>query len=224
MAAASIFLVDDHAVIAAPLAMALEASGFGPVVAAATDDLSPEAVLATARELRPDIVLLDLHLGAGHSGHPLVAPLAELGAAVVLFTASQDPLVVAPALRAGAVAVIDKAISFDRLVTALRELASTGHLLTVDERDELLRLLGEHEADQAERHRPFARLTPREAEVLRSLIDGRSPKEIARSASASVSTIRGHIQGVLTKLDVSSQREALALARTAGWPPPDPSS
>lgn len=212
-------LVDDHAVIAAPLRMALEASGFGPVTAADTDDLSVASVLRTADELRPDIVLLDLNLGTGESGLPMVAPLSDLGAAVVLFTASQDPLLVTPALRAGAVAVIDKSISFDRLVAALRQLGDRGELLTLEERGELLRLLEEHEADLAERHRPFAALTAKEGEVLRALIAGRSPKEIARGTGSSVSTVRGHIQGVLGKLDVSSQREAFALARERGWPP-----
>ena len=66
--------------------------------------------------------------------------------------------------------------------------------------------------------RPFAALTTRETEVLTGLVDGFAPKQIALSEGISVSTVRGHIQRVLRKLDVSSQREALAMARHSGWP------
>lgn len=52
------------------------------------------------------------------------------------------------------------------------------------------------------------------------LVAGKAPKQIAHANGISVSTVRGHIQGVLSKLDVSTQREALAMARDAGWPLP----
>ncbi len=214
----SVLLVDDHAVIAEPLTTALEASGFGPVVAASTADLSPQAVLATASSVRPDIVLLDLHLGADRSGLPMVAPLAELGAKVVLFTASNDPMLLAEGLRAGAEAVVDKATPFHRLVAALGELAAGNPLMTEAEREALLAVLDAHLAQERARLHPFQALTEREAQVLRLLIDGRSPKAIARAEGISLSTVRGHIDRILSKLDVSSQREALALARAAGWP------
>lgn len=216
---ASVLLVDDHAVIAVPLMMALESSGFGPVVAADPDDLSPEAVLAMAGSVRPDIVLLDLHLGGNRLGLPMIAPLVEMGAKVILFTATKDPRLVARGLRGGAEAVVDKATPFDRLVAALTDLAAGRPLLAEDEREALLEVLEAHFAEEEARLRPFQALTGREDQVLRQLIGGRSPKEIARAEAISVSTVRGHIDRILAKLGVSSQREALAMARAAGWPP-----
>ena len=215
---ASVLLVDDHAVIAVPLMMALEASGFGPVVTADPDDLSQEAVLARAASLGPDIVLLDLHLGAGRLGLPMIDPLTELGAKVILFTASNDPRLIAKSLRAGALAVIDKATPFHRLVAALTQAAAGQPLLADDEREALLEALEANFAEEDALRRPFEALTAREAQVLRLLIDGRSPKEIARIELISLSTVRGHIDRTLSKLGVSSQREALAQARAAGWP------
>jgi two-component system nitrate/nitrite response regulator NarL len=215
---ASVLLVDDHAVIAVPLRMALEASGFGPVVTADVDDLSMEAVLGTAESVRPDIVLLDLHLGGERLGLPMIPPLVEIGSKVILFTATNDPRLVARGLRGGALAVVDKATPFHRLVSALTDLAAGRQLMTDEERDGLVEALELQLAEEAARLRPFEGLTAREAQVLRQLIDGRSPKEIARTESISVSTVRGHIDRVLAKLNVSSQREALALARAAGWP------
>lgn len=215
---ASVLLVDDHAVIAVPLKMALEASGFGPVVTADPDDLSPEAVLAAATSLRPHIVLLDLHLGRDQLGLPMIDPLIQLGAKVILFTATTDPRLIARSLRAGALAVIDKATPFHRLVAALGQLAAGQPLMADDERDALLEALEANFAEEDARRRPFEALTGREGQVLRLLIDGRSPKEIARVEAISLSTVRGHIDRALSKLGVRSQREALALARAAGWP------
>lgn len=215
---ASVLLVDDHAVIAAPLMMALQASGFGPVVAADVDDLSEAAILGLAAEVGPDIVLLDLHLAKDRLSLAMIGPLVESGAKVILFTASDDPRLLAAGLRAGAEAVIDKAMPFHQLVSALRELAAGGELMAADEREALLELLEANFVEEEARLRPFRSLTPREAQVLEHLIGGRSPKEIARSEGISVSTVRGHIDRVLAKLAVSSQREALAAARTAGWP------
>ncbi len=216
---ASVLLVDDHAVIAVPLMMALESSGFGPVVAADPDDLSPEAVLAMAGSVQPDIVLLDDHLAGDRLGLPMITPLVEMGAKVILFTATKDPRLVARGLRGGAEAVVDKATPFHRLVAALSDLAAGRPLMADDEREALLEVLEAHFAEEEARLRPFEALTGREAQVLRQLIDGRSPKEIARAEAISVSTVRGHIDRVLAKLGVSSQREALAMARAAGWPP-----
>ncbi|HVE47702.1 MAG TPA: response regulator transcription factor [Acidimicrobiales bacterium] len=216
----SVLLVDDHEVIAVPLTMALEASGFGPVVAVPVDDLSPEAVMAKAGALRPDIVLLDLHLGGDRLGLPMIDPLVGLGAKVVLFTASNDPLLLARGLRAGAEAVIDKAMPFHRLVGALTELAAGTPLMSTEEREALLDVLEAHLAQEEALLKPFTTLTPREAQVLRDLIDGQSPKQIARREGISVSTVRGHIDRVLGKLGASSQREALAMARAASWPKP----
>ena len=215
---ASVLLVDDHAVIAVPLMMALESSGFGPVVAADPDDLSPEAVLAMAGSVRPDIVLLDLHLGGDRLGLPMIAPLVEMGAKVILFTATKDPRLVARGLRGGAEAVVDKATPFHRLVAALTQVAAGQPRLADDEREGLLEALEANFAEEDALRRPFDALTAREAQVLRLLIDGRSPKEIARIEVISLSTVRGHIDRTLSKLGVSSQREALAQARAAGWP------
>lgn len=215
---ASILLVDDHAVIAAPLAMALEASGFRRVAAADPESLDVDMVVTQARAIEADIVLLDLHLGGDRVGLPMVEPLIAGGAKVVLFTASQEPHLIASALRAGAEAVIDKAMPFHRLVAALEELSNGREFMPPDERAALIEALDHHESERAALHEPFDLLTDREAEVLRFLIDGESPKQIARRENISISTVRGHIQRALSKLDVSSQREALAMARAAGWP------
>jgi two-component system nitrate/nitrite response regulator NarL len=215
---ASILIVDDHAVIAASVVMALRSQGFETVVAADAEDLSIETVLDTARSIDANIVLLDLYLGGDRLGVPMIAPLVGLGAKVLLFTANADPPLVVASLRAGAEAVVDKAMSFEKVVATLRLVADGRELMPIDEREALIEALDEQSAGDRERLRPFAELTDREAHVLRRLIDGDSPKQIARDDAISLSTVRRHVEGIFRKLEVNSQREALGKARAAGWP------
>ena len=214
----SVLLVDDHAVIAEPLKLALAAYGFNQVQAVDTRDLTLKAVTATARQVNAEIVLLDLHLGGHQVGVPMIAPLRDMGARVVLFTASKDPRLMAAGLRAGAEAVIDKAMAFDKLVAVLVDLAGGRELMPTEERTALIEAFEQQFAGEDQLRRPFETLTDREGQVLRRLIDGDSPKQIAQDDGVSVKTVRGHIERILEKLGVNSQREALALARAAQWP------
>ncbi len=90
--------------------------------------------------------------------------------------------------------------------------------MTEDERSGLLDSVERHEKAERALRQPLDALTKREAEVLAALIAGAAPKQIAAGNGTSISTVRGHIQRVLSKLDVATQREALAVARHAGWP------
>ena len=121
-------------------------------------------------------------------------------------------------LRRGAEAVLDKAMSFEGLVGVLRRLSSGSCAMTVEERSALLESIQRHSDAERALHQPFTALTTREAEVFAALVAGTAPKQIANMNRITISTVRGHIQRVLSKLDVSNQREALAMARHAGWP------
>ncbi len=148
----------------------------------------------------------------------MIAHLVQLGAKVLLFTASTDPKLIVAGLRAGAEAVVDKAMSFEKLVGTLRQLCAGQELMPGVEREALIEALDERSAAERDRLGPFDALTEREAHVLRRLIDGDSPKHIARGEGISLSTVRSHVERILRKLEVNSQREVLALARAAGWP------
>lgn len=215
---ASIMIVDDHPVIAASMAVALRAHGFEPVVAVAPENLSVGGVVDTARSVQPDIVMLDLFLGGDRLGVPMIAPLVELGAKVLLFTASSDPKLTVASLRAGAEAVLTKAMAFDKVIDTLKDLAAGRQVMPREEREALIEALDQRSAHERERLRPFDALTEREAHVLRRLIDGDSPKQIARDEAISLSTVRSHVEKIFRKLSVNNQRQALGLARTAGWP------
>ena len=211
MTAGSVLIVEDHGLLADSLRYALQAEG---LQAEAVIPTSADEVLTAAEELAPTVVLLDLELG-GQIGAsvPLIAPLQRLGAQVVMVTGITDRARLAECLEAGATGLINKAAPFDELVQAVAEVAELGTLIPRHQRDELLSELRQQRVEQQRRMEPFERLTPREREVLRALMEGKSAETIAREAFVSLATVRSQIRSVLMKLGVNSQLAAVALVR-----------
>lgn len=215
MRGVSVVLVEDHALLAQSLGIALHAEGYDVTVPPVHD---PDQLLADVLAARPDVVLLDLDLGeGGGDGSDLVAPLTQAGARVVIVSGVTDPLRIAGAVEAGAVGHVRKSRPIEELMSATARVAAGEPLLGADERHRLLTQLRRDRASRAERDRPFAQLTPREAQVLRALADGHSVDAIAHEWVVSEATVRSQVRGVLTKLGVSSQLAAVAMARRAGW-------
>ena len=103
----------------------------------------------------------------------------------------------------------------------MHDVARLGARLSREERDELLRLLREHRQQDHQRLAPFEQLSPREQQVLASVMEGLSAEAIAERDYVSLSTTRTQIRSILTKLGVNSQIAAVAMARAAGWSPRD---
>lgn len=214
----SVLIVEDHELLAQSLVYALRAEGVP------TETLQPQSVdqiLKVAEDLRPGVVLLDLELG-GEIGDsiPLIGPLEELGAQVMMVTGVTDRVRLAECLEAGATGLINKSTPFDQLVEAVREVAELGSLIPADQRHELLGELRRQRAADRERLEPFERLTSREQQVLAGLMEGKSAEKIAEDSFVSLATVRSQIRAVLLKLDVNSQLGAVALARKNSWIPP----
>lgn len=215
---ALVLVVDAHAIVASSLVIALGHAGLGRVAMVDPDvlnldDESPGVELAPG-----DIVLVGLLYGNGRTALPLIRPLAARGCRVIVMTSDQGLPLAGECLHLGAETVLDKAMSLDSLVAVLRRISCGGSAMTDEERAALLEAVDRHQAGEDTLRRPFKALTEREAEVFAALITGIAPKRIAHSSGITVSTVRGHIQRVLSKLDVNSEREALAMARHAGWP------
>jgi two-component system, NarL family, nitrate/nitrite response regulator NarL len=145
----------------------------------------------------------------------VVGTLSARGWRVVLYGCGDDTAS-ALALEAGAVAVVGEASEASDLLAIVRR-AKTG--LPIVEPAERDRLRG-HLRRVRSRKEPygFQTLTAREREILDALVDGRRSKEIAAEDFVSVTTVRNQIQSILTKLNVHSQLEAVAVARRHGWP------
>lgn len=213
-----VLIVEDHAILTEALAAALRLEGFDELATLTGAALTVEQVVDEADRVKPDVVLLDLHLGEDRLGIPMIRPLVERGATVLMLTASKERELLAECLEAGASGLFDKAQPFDQLVEYVRDAAQGITVLKPMAREELLAELRTGRSRRLDRMAPFEQLTTREAEVLAALCDGRVAEEIAASQTLSVATVRSHIRAVLTKLGVNSQLAAVALARRAGWP------
>ena len=212
-----VLIVDDHALLAHSLAMALRSEGAAVTVAEVT---TAEAALQAAADAAPDVVLLDLDLGA-FVGDDLVAPLAAGGAHVIVVSGTNDRLRLAQCVERGASGLLPKSTPFDALLAAVRDAAMLQSLLGPQERTALLAELRSERAARRERLARFDRLTPREQQVLAALVAGKGVETIRVEWHVSEATVRTQIRGVLTKLGVRSQLAAVAEAHRAGWHPPE---
>ena len=210
-----VLVVDDHALVAAGLLVALQGAGLEAQVCVPT---SARSVLDLARGQRPHVVLLDLVLeGAGVSALELIQPLLDLGAEVVAFTGSNDAQLLAAVVELGVNGILHKSAPFDELIDGVRRAGRREALISARLRNDLRDQAAQHRRHRDAELAPFETLTPREAAVLARMMDGESAEAIAEASFVSLATVRTQIRGVLTKLGVSSQLAAVAAAHRAGW-------
>jgi two-component system nitrate/nitrite response regulator NarL len=203
-------LVDDHALLVQSLALALGAHDLDVVA------LDP-AVPLDPPDDGVDVVLLDLALGEGRWGLDLLPELQRCSRAVVVLTGETDERLLGDALLAGCLGAVPKSAPVADIVEAVRA-AAAGERLPVRWADPAWAAASRRDrVEQRQRLADFDRLTGRERDVLTNLVEGRDVGEIAQEAVVSVATVRSQVRGVLTKLGVSSQLQAVARARRAGW-------
>lgn len=216
-AATPILIVDDHELVGSALALNLRAEGedatFQPVRSAA-------GVLEHARRAGPGLIVLDLDLGRDAVGHRidgvrLVAPLVEIGWRVVVLSGSSDAGRIGAALSAGGFVFVPKNAPFPALLNAIREARAGRSVMPPGRREALIELHHKRETARRDLHDKLGRLTQREREVLALLAGGKRAQSVADHFVVSLATVRTQIRAVLTKLEVGSQLEAVALYRRA---------
>lgn len=211
-----IVVADDHQVVRAGFAAMLDTQPDFTVVGTARDGVE---AIALGRELRPDVVLMDVRmpgtdgieatrqLGAGEPGGPRV---------LILTTFDVDDYVF-EALRAGASGFLLKDVTAERLFDAVRVVAAGDALLAPAV---TRRLIGEFArirptaptADAQE----LAALTPRETEVLRLVAEGLSNQQIAARLVVTEETVKTHVSRVLHKLGLRDRTQAVIAAYESG--------
>ncbi|HKP17772.1 MAG TPA: response regulator transcription factor [Gaiellaceae bacterium] len=208
-------VVDDHPLTRAALTGLLEQHDFR-VVAEAGDG---EEALELARQLQPDIVLLDLAMPGGGG----LAALPRIRAAapecdVVVLTASGTEENLLAAIRAGAAGYLLKTEPPERLAEFLEGVANGEAALSGQVAKRLLdRVRDGGRLDSGVPESIARELSAREVEVLLLLDEHLGTDQIARRLFISEHTVRSHVKSLLRKLNVPSRREALeALAAARG--------
>lgn len=205
MSATRVVLVDDHPVVRAGIrALLSSADGIEVVGEAASGAEALEVVART----EPQVVLMDLRLGAGMDGVEATTRLRARTPApyVLVLTTYDTDADIVRAVEAGATGYLLKDAPPEELVDAVGRAARGETVLApVVQRRLVDRMLN-----------PSVELSQRELEVLARVADGMSNRDIARALFISEATVKSHLVHVFGKLGVDSRTAAVAAARKAG--------
>jgi two-component system, NarL family, nitrate/nitrite response regulator NarL len=199
-----IVLCDDHPVFVDALGVVLGRRGFTvDAVVTRVAQIAP-----TVARHRPEICLIDRTFGA-EDGLAQIGPIlaASPRTRVLMLTADRNEATASRALAAGASGYLCKTAGIDAVVGAIRGVlaGTTAVRLTPRPAPRL-------SPQDADAHRLAGYLTKRERECLALLVDGLSSDAIAERLGVSITTVRTHVQAVLTKLGVHSRLEAASFA------------
>lgn len=209
-----VLLVDDHRVVVEGLELLI---GTNPDLRVVGSAGSVAEAVALAGDRHPDVVVMDYRLGDGTGADAAAAIRKVQPTVAVVFLSSDDSEeALLAAVRAGASAYLLKSKAGAEVATAIRRAADGETLIPAGRLAGLLARIHERERDQAERARLLGQLTPREAEVLLLMAEGLDNHAIAEHLGIGFTTVRGHVQNILEKLDAHSKLEAVARAARAG--------
>jgi two-component system nitrate/nitrite response regulator NarL len=207
-----VILIDDHTLFREGLEGLLSRRNINILAAVG----SGEEGLRLAKELNPDVVLLDMRMPE-MDGMDVLRQLRQNGFTnpVVMLTTSSDERDLVESLRSGAQGYLLKDMEPDQLVLALRDIVAGKTVVAPDLAAVLARVVQGDSIGAAEEN-PFSRLTPRENEILALLAEGQSNKVIARNLGISDGTVKLHVKSILRKLGVHSRVEAAVMAVEQG--------
>lgn len=214
MTAIRVVIVDDHAVFREGLRALLARVDEVEVVGEAS---TTDAAIAVVRELRPDVVLMDLHLpgGGGIDATSTITAEATAGAVLVL-TMNADDSHVRRALTAGARGYLLKDAQPEAVVRAIVSVHAGQLVFDAGIAGPIL-----DAASRTRTARPFPALTPREYEVLERLARGLRNDAIASRLGISTKTVQNVVSAVFLKLGARDRAHAVSIARDAGLGSPD---
>ncbi len=202
-----VLIIDDHRLFREGLQSLLQRRNID-VVAAVGDG---NEGLKIAKELSPDIILLDMRMPIIDGISVLIQlKKRELNMPIVILTTSSNEQDLLEALKNGASGYLLKDMEPDALVTALRDIDAGKTVVAPHLTSVLVRFI-QGDTTATEKQGPFSELTPRESEILELIADGQGNKLIARNLGISDGTVKLHVKAVLRKLEVHSRVEAAVM-------------
>jgi DNA-binding NarL/FixJ family response regulator len=206
-----LLLVDDHALFREGLVNLFRYESDFTVVGEAED---ADGALSKARELLPDLVLMDIDLPGADGVAATRKIRAELpDVSVVMLTVHDDTEKLMEAVKAGAEGYLVKNIRSAELLEQLRGVKRGEAAIS---RRMAARILEEFRRPE-ELSEPEGELTARELEVLELVAARLSNREIAAQLYLSEHTVKNHLKNILAKLHLRSRRQAAAYGVARGW-------
>jgi two-component system, NarL family, response regulator LiaR len=201
-----ILITDDHGVVRQGLRMYL---GLDPEFEVVGEASNGEEALRLARELKPDVVLMDLLMPVMDGIAATEAIRAELPEVeVIALTSVLEDVSVSGAVRAGAIGYLLKNTEAHELGRAIKAAADGQVQLAPEAAARLMREVRAPESPEA--------LTEREIEVLKLVARGKANKQISRELFIGEKTVKAHVSSILAKLGVQSRTQAALHAVRTG--------
>ena len=197
-----ILIVDDHPSVREGLALRISLHADLEVCGEAE---SEEQAVALVKQLKPDLVLVDISLKSGH-GLELIKRIRSLDPAVKMLVISgfQESLYAERAYRAGAMGYLNKQESSEKMIEAIRTVLAGERFLS----PEISRRLISQALGSSDRKKtPIEQLTDRELEIFRMIGEGLSTSLIASRLFLSTHTIDTHRENIKRKLSINSAAE-----------------
>ena len=194
----SVLIIDDHAILRMGLSSLLNAKNDIEVVG---DAANGKVGIQKALKLKPDVVIMDLMM-PGMDGTETTRQLLakDPDSKVLILTTFGTSDGIAHALEAGARGAVMKNCDFGELVMAIRSVARGSRYVS----PEIERIIAKDP--------PVAPLSPRQAEILQSIVRGLSNPDIAKQLGISLDMVKEHTEALFQKLGVANRPEAVAIA------------
>jgi two-component system, NarL family, response regulator len=198
----TVLAADDHAILRRGLADIINHEADMRVVAEACD--GPEAV-KRYKEYRPDVALIDLAM-PGIGGVEVIRAIkaSHPEARLIILTTYDTEEDIELGFRAGAQAYLLKDVASEELVECIRDVMRGRKRVAPAIAEKLAAIVSR------------VQLTGRELRILRLIAEGKANREIADTLQISDATVKAHITNLLSKLQVSSRTEAIAVAIKRG--------
>lgn len=199
-------IVDDHGIVRAGLRGLLTQPGIEVIGEAADGD---EAVIL-AKELMPDVMLLDIRMGEadGLSRLPQIKAVSP-GTSIIMLTTYANPGYLARAISGGAAGYLSKETDPAQIVRAVQAAAAGDELIDRSLLQSALMHAVDHTTPTPEpTELPADQLSERELDVLRLLVNGLGNSQIAETLNVSLATVKTHVHHILEKLHVSDRTQA----------------
>jgi two-component system nitrate/nitrite response regulator NarL len=209
LAKLKILLADDHPLFRSGIKLLLQRQKDFDVIGEASDGAE---CVKLAQKLKPDLVLLDLHMEGvgGLEALPLLKKEVP-EAHVLMLTVSEDAADLIEALKLGAAGYLLKNIDTDFLLDSIKRAANGESVMSPQMAANLANAIRMEKKVTAEKEEA-PHLSPRETQIIQLIAKGASNKEIARSLDIAESTVKIHVQGILRKLNLTSRVQAAIYA------------